>query len=257
MKLHLAAASMLMIVGLSASVYADETRTEGLSLELTPYFWAAGADGKISARGQTAHFDRSFSDIIKNTDAAFMGLGVISYNRFVLYADYDYLGLSDDVKTKNGVVVPTGTKVKGELNMGVGTYAAGYRFDTFGENTMDVLFGVQLTDLQPKVKIAGQTFSNKSNLTDTVVMLRPSFQISEKWRFNPTLAYGISGDSDTTYSMMPQVQYQFSNAFAARFGYKKLYYKESDGSKGNNTYQQFDGDVSGMFIGVGWTFPAR
>ena len=62
---------------------------------------------------------------------------------------------------------------------------------------------------------------NKNNLTDTVVMLRPSFQISERWRFNPTLAYGVSGDSDTTYSMMPQLQYQFSDSFAARFGYKK------------------------------------
>ena len=63
--------------------------TEGLNLELTPYFWAAGVDGKVSASGQTVNFDRSFSDIINNVDAAFMGLAVVSYDRFVLYADYD------------------------------------------------------------------------------------------------------------------------------------------------------------------------
>jgi outer membrane protein OmpA-like peptidoglycan-associated protein len=250
-KLHLIAAGLLMSVGLAANVHADETRTEGLNLELTPYFWAAGVDGKISGQNQSVNFDRSFSDIISNVDAAFMGLAVVSYDRFVLYADYDYINLSDDAKTKNGVIVPVGTKVKGELDLRVGTYGGGYRFDTFGKNTVDVLVGAQITDLEPKIKILGQNFSNKSNLTDTVVMLRPSFQISERWRFNPTFAYGVSGDSDTTYTMMPQVQYQFSDSFAARFGYKKLHYEYDD--NGPNS----DVDISGVFIGVGWTFPAR
>ena len=76
----------------------------------------------------------------------------ISYDRFVLYADYDYIGLSDDAKTKNGILVPVGTKVKGELDLAVGTYGGGYRFDTFGKNTIDVLIGAQLTDLEPKIK---------------------------------------------------------------------------------------------------------
>ncbi len=91
MKLPLIAASLLLSAGLAANVHADETRTEGLNLELTPYFWAAGVDGTISARGQSVSFDQSFSDIISNVDAAFMGLAVLSYNRFVLYADYDYI----------------------------------------------------------------------------------------------------------------------------------------------------------------------
>ena len=180
------------------------------------------------ARPDACNFDRSFSDIISNVDAGFMGLAVVSYNRFVLYADYDYIGLSDDAKTKNGVLVPVGTKVKGELDLAVGTYGGGYRFDTFGKNTIDVLVGAQLTDLEPKVKVLGQHFQNKNNLTDTVVMLRPSFQLSERWRFNPTFAYGVSGDSDTTYTMMPQLQYQFSESFAARFGYKKVHYEFDD-----------------------------
>jgi hypothetical protein len=91
-KLHFIAASLLAIVGMSANAYADETRTEGLNLELTPYFYAAGIDGEVSARGQTVNFDRSFSDIVSNIDAAFMGLAVISYDRFVFYAA-DYISL--------------------------------------------------------------------------------------------------------------------------------------------------------------------
>jgi len=251
-KLHSIAVFLLMAVGLAANVQADETRTEGFNLELTPYFWAAGVDGTIEARGQSVSFDQSFSDLVSNVDAAFMGLAVVNYNRFVLYADYDYMSLSDDAKTKNGIFLPVGTKVKAEIDFDVGTYGGGYRFDTFGKNTVDVLVGAQITNLEPKINLPGNNLSNKESLTDTVVMLRPSFQLSERWRFNPTLAYGVSGDSDTTYVMMPQFQFQFSRSFAARFGYKKVHY-EFDGNNGQNS----DVDVSGLFVGVGWTFPAR
>jgi outer membrane protein OmpA-like peptidoglycan-associated protein len=251
-KRYLTAASLLMLVGMTANVHADETRTEGFNLELTPYIWAAGIDGKLSVGADEVNFNRSFSDIIDNTDAAFMGLAVISYDRFVLYADYDYLSLSNDAKTKRGIIAPIGTKVQADTDLGVGTYAGGYRFNTFGKNTIDVLIGAQITDIQEKFQVAGGTrLDNKDNATDTVVMLRPSFQISERWRFNPTLAYGVSGDSDTTYTMMPQLQYQFADSFAARFGYKKLYYKFKDG---NN---EFEPSFEGPFLGVGWTFPAR
>jgi outer membrane protein OmpA-like peptidoglycan-associated protein len=253
--------SMLVLVGLSTNVYAEDgERTEGLNMELTPYFWAAGVDGDITVERATnvadnqISFDRSFSDVIENVDAGFMGLGVLSYNRFILYADYDYISMSDDVTARNNITIPgaptipAGTQLKGELDLAIGTYAAGYRFDTFGRNTVDVLIGAQLTDLDPGLKVAGQHFNNKNNLRDTVVMLRPSFQLSEKWRFNPTLTFGVSGDTDTTYALSPQFQYQFAKSFAARFGYKTVHY-ESDNDD--------EIDISGLFVGVGWTFPVR
>jgi len=242
---------MLAAAVSSASVYADETRTEGLNVELTPYFWGAGQDGKLEIGNESVHFNRNFSDLLNNTDAAFMGLAVISYDRFVLYSDYDYLSLSSNEHSNSGIIAPAGTKLKTETDSRIGTYGGGYRFNTFGKNTIDVLIGVQLTDIQTKIKVTGNSLENKDNLTDTVVMLRPSLQLSEHWRLNPTMAYGISGDSDTTYSLMPQLQWQLSNSFALRFGYKKLYYKFKD--SGN----EVDTTFSGPFLGVGWTFPER
>ena len=79
-----------------ANAHADETRTEGLNFELTPYLWAAGIDGKLDVGNESVHFKQSFSDIVNNLDSAFMGLAVVSYDRFVLYADFDYLSLSND-----------------------------------------------------------------------------------------------------------------------------------------------------------------
>jgi hypothetical protein len=51
------------------------------------------------------------------------------------------------------------------------------------------------------------------------------------------------------YELSPQFQYQFSDYFAARIGYRSLNYKTEDGSR------EFDGDISGLMLGVGWTFP--
>jgi hypothetical protein len=251
LRLTPTAAILLSLVGPSANVCADETRTEGLNFELTPYLWAAGIDGKLSIGDNSVDFNRSFSDLIQNADAAFMGLAVVSYNRFVLYADYDYLSLSNDAKTSGGVLFPVGTKAQVDTILDVGTYDAGYRFDTFGKNTLDVLIGTQLTNMDQKIKVGSAKSQNKDNVTDTVVMLRPSFQISQRWRFNPTLTYGLSGDSDTTYTLMPQIQYQFSDSFAARFGYKKLYFKWKDNTN------EVETSFSGVFLGVGWTFPVR
>ncbi len=251
MKRRWIAAGVLAAAGLSANVQADETRTEGLNFELTPYAWGAGIDGKLQVGGESVHFNRDFSDIWDNTDAAFMGLAVISYDRFVLYADYDYLSLSNDERTRRGLIFPAGTKVSADTDLDVGTYGGGYRFDTFGKNTIDVLIGAQITNIDETLKAAGNQRENKESLTDTMLILRPSFQFAEHWRFNPTLAYGVSGDSDTTYSLMPQLQWQFADSFALRFGYKRLYYKFK------NNGNELDASFSGPFLGFGWTFPAR
>ncbi len=61
----------------------------------------------------------------------------------------------------------------------------------------------------------------------------------------------MSGDSDTTYTLMPQLQFQFSESFAGRFGYKKIHYEWDDNGPNSEI------DLSGLFVGVGWTFPAR
>jgi len=246
------AATFLVAAVASAGARADETRTEGLNLELTPYFWAAGQDAELElSNNESVHFNRDFSDLLDVTDIAFMGLAVVSYDRFVLYADYDYMSLSSDDHSRSGIVAPPGTKAKGETDTDIFTFGGGYRFDTFGENTIDVLVGLQTTNIETKVEIGDFSFDNKDNLTDTVVMLRPSLQLSERWRLNPTMAYGISGDSDKTFSLMPQLQWQFSESMAMRFGYKRLYYEFKDRES------KLDTTFSGLFLGVGWTFPQR
>lgn len=238
-----------------AAAGANASEQEGWQFELTPYFWAANVDADITAGGEKGTID---SDLMDNLDTGFMGMGVISYNRFVLYLDNSYISVSDDAKTERGVLVPVGTKVKGEADLNFATLGIGWRFDTWGEdNTIDVLIGARNTSLDLELKSGGQKISRDDDITDPLLMLRPSVQISENWRFNPTISVGVGGDSDSHYELMPQFQYSFADNFALRFGYKRVYYDVNSGSKGTSNYRVFDGSFSGPFIGLGWMWPAK
>jgi outer membrane protein OmpA-like peptidoglycan-associated protein len=233
---------------------------EGLQLEITPYAWLQGVDGTIEAGTQEASFDQGIDDLVDNVDMALSGLVVASFNRFVLYGQYDFveLGLNGDEIDDRDIVLPDGIKVDGDIDEDIWTAAGGYRFDTFGENTVDVLVGVRELSADTELRVTGfPKREGKIESTDTIVMLRPSFRISENWRFNPTLAYAVSGDADSHYELHPEVQYQFSDSFALRLGYRRLNYEAEEGNRDDDDYRKLDVDFSGLMFGVGWVFPAR
>lgn len=241
-----------MVLGLATGAHASEQ--EGWQVELTPYFWGANVDADLRFGDQKYDIDNDLTD---NLDSGFMGLGIISYDRFVLYLDYDYLSTSDDAEAKGGGLVPRGTRFKSDNDLSFATGGIGWRFDTWGEHsTIDVLVGVRNARLELELKGNGTRFKKDDDVTDPLLILRPSIHISDNWRFNPTLAYGAGGDSDSTYELMPQFQYRFSDYFALRFGYKRIYYDTNSGHDGSADYREFDGSFSGPFIGLGWLFPA-
>lgn len=236
---------------------------EGFQVELTPYLWMMGVDGDVTVNDRDASFDQSFSDLIDNVDAGFSLLGVLSYNRWLLFGQYDYFDIStngDDLGDR-GVPVPPGGRAKLELETTIGTIAAGYRFGDSDRHAVDLLVGLRDLEIEPTLTFQGEARTSDSTVTDTIVMLRPSLRLSDRWRFNPTLSYAVDGDSDTHFELSPQLQYQFADSFALRFGYRSLNYELSSGSRSTSTtpgnYRKFDGDMSGLLIGVGWTFPKR
>ena len=252
----LAAGSMHLAVTATA---ADD----GFQVELTPYLWMMGVDADVTVNERKASFEQSFGDLIDNVDAGFSGLGVLSYNRWLLLGQYDYFDIStngDDLSDR-GVPVPPGGRAELELETTIGTIAAGYRFGDSDHRAVDLLIGVRELDMEPTLSFQGESRTNDTKVTDTIIMLRPSVRLSERWRFNPTLSYAVDGDSDTHFELSPQVQYQFADSFALRFGYRTLSYELESGSRSTDetpgTYRKFDGTMSGLFLGVGWTFPQR
>jgi hypothetical protein len=104
--------------------------------------------------------------------------------------------------------------------------------------------------MENELKLDGiGTFKRDKDFVDPVVILRPSFRISDRWRFNPTFSFGSGGDSEKTYELQPQLQFQINDWVALRFGYRKLYY-EIDADNGN----KWDGAFQGLIIGIGGTW---
>jgi len=212
--------------------------------EITPYAWLAGIDGTVTVRNQPVSVDESFSDIFKYLKFSAAGLGIAEYKHWLVYTQLDYMYLNTD-KLDN-------PPARGNVNVKMLFWivAGGYRFDLWREgHTLDVLLGEQGAAMKNTLTLYNRfSGENTRSVIDTVIVLRPSIHLSEHWRFNPTMSYG-GGESEDTYQLQPQFQYQFTDRFEARVGYRRLHYT----IKGNKS-NELDLNFSGPIIGFGWTF---
>jgi hypothetical protein len=236
----------LLVAGSSAVAGS----TDKWQFEATPYLWATGMEGDMTVDGQTIEFDKKFSDIIDKVDMAFSALGVAQKGRFLVWAQGDYFSLS----TQQFVTphAPAGAKLETTLN--IGELAVGWQVDGWSDKqTFDLLIGARFTRLESTLTVnTVGTFKNTRTLTDPMILVRPSIPILpskiDGLRFNPTLGFGAGGDSKYVYEMQPQIQYQFTEHMAGRFGFRTVGYKvEKDGDEMNMR-------MSGLLIGLGFTW---
>lgn len=241
---RLVPAALLALGGVASSVDAQESSWD---FEITPYVWAAGIDADVTVGGRTVEVDKSFSDVLDAVDFGGSALAVAHINRFVVWTQLDYLALDTDELDK--------TPARGQLetDMFVGTLGFGYQFGQPGARTVDLLLGARYLSLENTLTLDGiGVFKRDKDFTDPVLILRPSWPLGERWRFNPTISYGTGGDSESTYEVQPQFQFQINDSLAARFGYRRLFYDiESE-----NGLNNWDGSFQGLFVGLGGTFGA-
>jgi hypothetical protein len=251
-KQFLAGAAALMIIECVApAARAAEsdpavfvTANDGWSVEITPYAWLPGIKGDVTVRNFNVGVDQSFNDIFKSVKFAANALAIARYNNWLIYTQVDYFSLST-TQLEN-------PPARGSLSTKDTLYlvGAGYRINGWSSGqTFDLLVGAQGMHIDNTLtfnRLGG--FSNTNNVVDAVFMLRPSFQFSQHWLFNPTMSIG-GGDSKLTYQLQPQFQYQFNATWEMRFGYRRLSYN-IDSDRGNN----LDVRLSGPLIGFGATF---
>jgi hypothetical protein len=211
--------------------------------EFTPYAWFAGIDGDVTVGDRTAEVDVGFGDLFDAVDIVGSFLTVTQYQRWVFWGQLDYFALDSDNLDNS----PDIAKVESDTL--ILTVAGGYQFDGFVKNsTIDVLGGIRYANMENTLSITGiGTRKKDRGITDAVLVLRPSFQLMEKLRFNPTMSIG-TGDSDLTWELQPQLQYAFTEHVAARVGYRRLAYDV----KGDNV--DFDGTFHGFILGVGFIY---
>jgi len=204
--------------------------------------WAAGIDADVTVHGKEFEINQKFSDLIEHVDAAASLLMVAEKNKWQVYAQGDYVSLNAD-----------GNKgpVHGEIdaNTAILTGGFGYEFDGFNDKSkMAVLLGARYTHMDNEVTLNHLSSGKQNNdILDGLVILRGRYNFTDKFRFSPTLNIG-AGDSDLTYELQPEFQYDITDTMSARFGYRRVHYKEEF-----NDTSEFDGEMSGFILGLGVT----
>jgi outer membrane protein OmpA-like peptidoglycan-associated protein len=239
------AAAIAAVLGIAAAP-TTLAQEENWGFEITPYLWGLGIDGDVTVGGQRGSIDVSFSDIL---DAMDIGGGVMAgagYKHFIAVTQLDYFSLDWD----NLDNAPASSRLETDSFMAM--LALGYRFgtDRAGRH-FDVLLGARHFSLDSKLTLGPLgRFSGDQDFLDPILMLRPSFPLGSRWRFNPTMSYGEGGDAEKVWELQPTLQFQITDHLAARFGYRKLHYE----TKSDDGARSFDGNFEGLVLGLGGTF---
>ncbi|MBN2437819.1 MAG: hypothetical protein JXL20_04390 [Deltaproteobacteria bacterium] len=237
-----------MLVMMASGAQAEEP--QGWKAEITPYAWLAGLSGDMKVQGHEIEFDKSISDLLDAVKIAGGLLGVVQYNRFLVWGQTDYFSLSTDEMDVDQQ--PKGGRL--ETKMLLNELALGYQFNGFYEGqTFDALVGFRALRLETDITVSrtGRRFNNTETFYDPMLVLRPSFPLFPSkikgLRFNPTLAIGGGGDSHLVYELQPQIQYDITKKVSARLGYRTVGYK----FEGDN---ELNVELSGLIFGVGVMF---
>ena len=235
---------LLVIVTLGFIVASSATHSQASDwqFEITPYMWFSGIDGDVSVGDRTAEVDVGFDDIIKNVDMASLIMLTAQKGQLVLWGQFDYISMNDSGSTAAG---------KAEVDIDQIAAAGGVGWQFLGglteRATTDVLIGARHLSISTEIDVSGVgSREGDRDVTDAILIVRPSIPMGEKWRFNPTFSIG-AGDSDIVWELQPHFQYHFNETWAGRIGYRRLHYKVP----GDRV--EFDGAFHGFILGFGAT----
>jgi hypothetical protein len=232
-------AALLLTAAAARPARADDDKMTG---EFTPYFWGAGVKGDVTVRGRTASPDVSFGDLFDHSHGAFSFLGSADYKRNVGYIQMDWMRFKNDRDTVQFGNAHTNTDFVDS------TFAGGRRIDGWNEkSSFDLMAGLRYTHLNNELEVGGFSGRMDRDLIDGVAVVRPRYQLSRIFWFSPTMSVG-AGQSDFTYELSPQFQYDFSHGWMGRIGYRRLHYKV------HNDNGAFDGAIHGFIVGLGYNF---
>lgn len=215
--------------------------------QVTPYVWATGIGGDITpfTGAPTVSVDSSFSEVLKDLDAAFFLSGYARRERLVLLGDLSY-----SASSKEGLM-PPGAPATGKLEQTSLTLAAGYRVIADDGVAVDLLAGARHWRIKGSVDVplAGVSASPTFSFTDPIIAVRANVQLAPQWS---TILYGDFGGfgvgSERTSQIVATVNYQMRDDFFLSAGYRALNVDYRDGGT------RIDATMSGPIFGATWRF---
>lgn len=255
-------ALMLIISGfgvMPAMADSDATNNDKWQFEITPYLFAAGMDGTVGMRGISADIDMSFNDILERLDKALMLYFTARKGDWVYAIDAIYFSIEDEAASSwQGPLGNTNTaQLNADLTQQAYALSAGRR--VLNQRTkIDVLGVARYTSLDTTLKLAlatgsdllpdgSRSVSGNVNWWDAAIAVKILVPIATKWDLVGYADIGAGG-SDLTYQLLAGVNWQFSNTFSAKLGYRLIYqdYQKDD--------FKWDMTTSGGYAGLGIRF---
>lgn len=276
LKRHFFLAAALPLWGLQPALAADAAVAQpeekpGWALQVTPYMWAAGLDGRISPfqRAPTIEVEKSFSDVLE--DLNFGGFVNVwgRYDRFVFSGDVMYVDTTDSHASGPlpalqipglGVTIPPGANVNATVDSKqfMATLQGGYQVLDTPQFTLDALAGVRFWHISNDVTVTASHASigtrsashgESFGWVDPVIGMRAFVPLSEKLSLQAQGDIGGFGaGSEFSWSAMATVNYVFNSQLSASLGYKVL---DVDYDHDGHVY---DTQLSGPVLGMTYRF---
>ncbi|MCZ0963553.1 hypothetical protein [Paracoccus benzoatiresistens] len=190
-------------------------------------------------------FDKSFSDVLEDLDAAFFLAAYARKDRFVVLGDLSYAASS-----KSGLI-PPGLPAEAELRQRSLTLAAGWRAIDSGGLALDVLGGVRPWKIKAEVSVANGAISRSGDkdFVDPIVALRANYTLAPRWSAIAYVDHGVTGmGSEKTTQVLGTVNYQMTDQAYLSVGYRRL---DVDYRSGGT---RVDATMAGPLLGLTWRF---
>ncbi len=263
--------AMLLTSASPALVCAQERPSETASSDrswtrIGLYGFFVSIEGDVRYAGIEADVDVSFSDILDNLDAGFMGIAEHRRGRWSFFIDLAYLDLSES----------GGASVRGPLGMAQGTVTADVKFQEVllegfvgyrvldndlevGRFGVDALVGARYNwlnaELGDEVSVFGLTENSDrerdQQWADGVFGIRAEYRADANWSLSGWADYGIGTDSHS-YHLTAFVNYQFDNGVELSGGYRHYHMQYEKGSGSSKV--ELDLDYTGPMVGLTYTF---
>lgn len=239
----------LLALGVLAAMPATaDTGQDGRwSGQVTPYVWGAGLGGRITpfAGAPTATFDKSFSEVLEDSDGAFFISAFARRDRLVLLGDASYSASSKDGR------IPPGLPAEGRLRQSSLTLAAGWRVLEDERVALDLLGGLRHWSVRAAVEVplAGISRSPGASFTDPIVAVRANVALAPRWSL---IAYvdagGFGVGSKDTFQGLLTANYQPGERWVFSLGLRALSVDYRDGGT------RVDATLAGPLLGASWRF---
>ncbi len=217
----------MLAVLLAAAITSQPGPGEPWRVQLTPYVWAAGLEGRIrpAAGFPDVRIERSFGELLEDSDGAAFLTGTARKGRGVILGDLTWTSSSSEGRVDVGA--PVALPASGGTEQVSATLAGGWTVARDERAYLDIYAGARLWRVRAEASVPalGLSQSVRRSWADPVVGARFHATLSERWSAIIQADGGggaMLGGADATYQFVATVNWQAGERVWLSGGWRHL-----------------------------------